>query len=44
MFQDIFKQLDKIVANGGGFSEVWGNLTINIDYYTQLARGRSKSI
>ena len=36
MFQDIFKQLDKIVANGGGFSEVWGNLTINIDYYTQL--------
>lgn len=36
MFQDIFKQIDKIVYNGGGFSEVWGNLTIRIDYYSQL--------
>lgn len=36
MLQDIFKQIDKIIYNGGSFSEVWGNLTINIDYYTQL--------
>ncbi len=36
MLQDIFKQIDKIIYNGGGFSEVWGNLTINIDYYPQL--------
>ena len=36
MLQDIFKQIDKIIYNGGGFSEVWGNLTINIDYYAQL--------
>ncbi|MDR1500910.1 MAG: hypothetical protein LBT43_00450 [Prevotella sp.] len=36
MLQNIFKQIDKIIHNGGGFSEVWGNLTISIDYYPLL--------
>lgn len=36
MFQNIFKQIDKIISNDGIFSEVWGNLTIDIDHYTNL--------
>jgi hypothetical protein len=36
MLQDIFKQLDKIISKGGGFTEVWGNLTIDVSYYADL--------
>lgn len=36
MLHDSFKQVDKIISNGGGFTEVWGNLTIDIDYYSEL--------
>ncbi len=36
MLQNIFNQLDKIISKGGGFSEVWGNLTIDISYYFDL--------
>lgn len=36
MLQDIFKQLDKIISKGGGFTEVWGNITVDIGYYSDL--------
>lgn len=42
MLQNIFTQLDKIISRGGGLTEEWGNLTIDIDHYSELSEDVQK--